>query len=68
MKRYRVTAELDRDEVSPLNIRMAQDYLMESLEVQALAHQQAINWETFRTYLKTKKDTVLLVAWAKAVR
>jgi len=67
-QRFRAQVELDRDEVGPTTIDVAQAYLTENIEWQGDQAKRAIDWETFRTYIKAKRETIVLVAWAKVVK
>lgn len=71
MTRVRAQVELDRDEVSPVSLMRAQEFLLENLEVQAeqsFSPPKAINWETYQIYTRRKKETVQVVAWAKVIK
>ena len=71
MTRVRAQVELDRDEVSPISLLGAQQFLIENLEHQAehgFVKPKAINWETFHTYTIRRKAIVQVVAWAKVVK
>lgn len=69
MNRIRVQATIDRDAASPDSIAAAQEYLTGQMTARAENIQVALNWNTFRTYVRPNRHgDLILTQWAKVVR
>jgi hypothetical protein len=69
VNRIRVQATIDRDAASPDSIAAAQRYLTAQMTERAENIAIALNWNTFRTYVRPNRHgDLILTQWAKVVR
>lgn len=67
--RLRLTAPIDADAVSPDSIQAATTYLTQALFEQANYLRLSLDWNTWRTYTRRKRNgDLVLIQWVKVAK
>jgi hypothetical protein len=69
-KRIRVAAPIDIDAVSPESIAAAQSFITSLMFERANSLGVALDWNTFRTYVRVRKakQAMVITGYAKVLR